>query len=130
MLGNVDKKKFSILIVVMIAGVATIYFSAVDPFFRARSFDATSWKDGDVRTRGEMIQDLIEGPYLKGKSDEEVVALLGEGREEDGVILYTIDMGVRIGFNPSLFEFALFFNKAGRIIDYEIVEPGKPLKTP
>ena len=111
--------------VVILIGIAVIYFSAVDPSFRSKPFDSGAWKAGDARTRGEMIDDLTRGSYLQDKSKEEVAALLGKGEERGNAFIYTIDMGVRMAYKPQPFDFALYFDRRDRWTGYEVLEPGK-----
>lgn len=123
------KKQLLIVLAIMIAGIVTLYFAALDPSFRFRPFDSVEWRNGNARSRGEMIEDLIDNRRLDGKSKEEITALLGEGTEKDNTVNYTVDLGVRFGFKPSLFEFAVYFDDNGRVKGYNIIEQKRPSGT-
>jgi hypothetical protein len=41
-------------------------------------FDSAKWKQGDKRTRGKMIYDLRNSKILIGKTESEVLDLLGK----------------------------------------------------
>lgn len=124
---NIQEKgtRLTLIAVAIVIGVIAIYFSAVDPTFQFRPFDEAAWKKGDARARGEMVNDLLNSPRLVNKSMDEVKNLLGEGELRDGILYYPIELGVRVGFKPSIFELAIMFDRMGKAMDYEIVEEGK-----
>ena len=51
-----------------------------DPTYplRQREFAADTWREGDVRTRGEMVQDLLDSGRLIGMERGAIVELLGD----------------------------------------------------
>lgn len=115
--------KFIIMGVVILIGVITIYYAAVDPNFNFKPFNSGGWKTGDAHTRGEMIDDLLKSGVLKMKSKEEVFALLGEGEPIGDAITYPIELGVRVAYKPAQFRLTLKFDRKGRLNSYDIVAP-------
>jgi len=117
--------RLTVIAFVIVIGVIVIYFSAVDPTFKFKPFNEEAWKNGDARARGEMVNDLLNSPTLVNKSIEDVKKLLGEGKMRKGILYYPIELGVKVGFEPSIFELAIMFDRHGKAMDYEIVEEGK-----
>ena len=117
--------KFIIMAVVIIIGIITIYFAAVDPSFSFKPFNSEVWKSGDAHTRGEMVDDLLKSGVLKLKSKEEVFSLLGEGEVMGDAITYPIELGVRVAYQAALFRLTLKFDRKGRLNSYDIVAPEK-----
>ncbi|MDH3973243.1 MAG: hypothetical protein OEV42_03090 [Deltaproteobacteria bacterium] len=117
--------KLTAVAIIIVAGVITIYLSAVDPTFKLKPFNEAAWKSGDARSRGEMVNDLLNSPVLVNKSMEEVKKLLGPGETRKKNLYYPIELGVKVGFQPSVFELAIIFDRHSRAIDWEIIEQGK-----
>ncbi len=117
--------KFIIMAVVIIIGIITIYFAAVDPNFNFKPFNSEVWKSGDAHTRGEMVDDLLKSGVLKLKSKEEIFSLLGEGEAIGDAITYPIELGVRVAYQPAQFRLTLKFDRKGRLNSYDIVAPEK-----
>ena len=115
--------KFIIMGVVILIGVITIYYAAVDPNFNFKPFNSEAWKRGDAHTRGEMVDDLLKSGVLKLKSKEEVFSLLGEGEPVGDALTYPIELGVRVAYQPAQFRLSLKFDRKGRLNSYDIVAP-------
>ncbi len=115
--------KFIIMGAVILIGVITIYYAAVDPSFNFKPFNSGGWKTGDAHTRGEMVDDLLKSGVLKMKSKEEVFALLGEGEPMGDAITYPIELGVRVAYKAAQFRLTLKFDRKGRLNSYDIVAP-------
>ncbi|MDT8316572.1 MAG: hypothetical protein RQ824_01085 [bacterium] len=121
--------KFIIMGVVILIGVITIYYAAVDPNFNFRPFNSEAWKAGDAHTRGEMVDDLLKSGILKLKSREEVFSLLGEGEPLGDAITYPIELGVRVAYKAAQFRLTLKFDRKGRLNSYDIVAPEDSVPT-
>ena len=115
--------KFIIMGVVILIGVITIYYAAVDPSFNFKPFNSDVWKAGNAHTRGEMVDDLLKSGVLKMKSKEEVFSLLGEGEPVGDAITYPIELGVRVAYKAAQFRLTLKFDRKGRLNSYDIVAP-------
>lgn len=115
--------KFIIMAVVILVGIITIYFAAVDPSFNFKPFNSEVWKSGDAHTRGEMVDDLLKSGVLKLKSKEEVFSLLGEGEPIGDALTYPIELGVRVAYQAAQFRLTLKFDRKGRLNSYDIVAP-------
>jgi hypothetical protein len=60
-------------------------------------FNREQWLHGDIRTRGEMVDNIIEDSLLIGKSKSEVLTLLGEQGDTNGNFSYQVDIGLKTG---------------------------------
>ena len=60
-------------------------------------FNKEEWIRGDIRTRGRMVNDIIEDSILIGKSKKEIVNLLGEQGDTTANFSYQVDIGLRTG---------------------------------
>jgi hypothetical protein len=77
-------------------GLVAFYLSPKDPFFHRRSFAAEQWAVGDMRARGQMVQDLMTRKLLDGKTRPEVETLLGKADQASTNSLeYRVDVGTR-----------------------------------
>lgn len=73
-------------------------------------FDSAKWKQGDKRTRGRMIYDLQAGKILIGKTESEVLDLLGtEDHPCANHKTYVIDANV-----PTDIYFSIHFDSETR----------------
>jgi len=65
-----------------------------------RVFDPMTWRKGDRRARGAMVDDLEKRQLLIGSSKQAVIELLGapDGSDTLGLALeYVVDLGLRTG---------------------------------
>ena len=77
------------------------YTSLRDRSYHQRTFDSNTWKQGNPRIRGEMMDSLHRGSFLRGKNREQTINLLGKPDEDHtGVFVYRIDLGRRLGWHP------------------------------
>lgn len=60
-------------------------------------FNNDDWINGDIQTRGRMVDDIIQDSILIGKSKKEVLALLGSQHDTTGNFSYKVDIGLRTG---------------------------------
>jgi hypothetical protein len=60
-------------------------------------FNRGEWLHGDIRTRGKMVDYIIEDSILIGKSKSEVLSLLGDQGETNGNFSYPVDIGKTTG---------------------------------
>jgi hypothetical protein len=60
-------------------------------------FNREAWLQGDSRTRGKMVDDIIEDSILIGKSKREVLHLLGDDVDTSGNFSYPVDLGLKTG---------------------------------
>ncbi len=80
--------------------VVAAYTSLHDRTFSPRQFDSLSWRQGDVRMRGEMTASLQRQALLRNKSRDEVLALLGKPDEDrEYQLRYQVDVGRRIAWS-------------------------------
>jgi hypothetical protein len=92
------KHKWLAVVLVAVAALALggFYFSPRDPFFHRRSFAADKWAHGDMRVRGQMVQDLVSKKLLDSKTRPEVEALLGPpDSTSTNSVEYRVDIGMR-----------------------------------
>jgi len=88
------------VLVLMFVLVVAAYTSLHDHTFNPRQFDSQSWKQGDLRMRGEMVESLQSQALLRNKSRDEVLALIGKPDEDRGYQLrYEVDVGRRIAWS-------------------------------
>lgn len=66
------------LVLVMIVGLACAGIKKPWRNYDKKPFDSQQWKKGDAQTRGTMYFDLFVKRKLTGKSQAEVLDLLGE----------------------------------------------------
>ena len=84
------------LIAIAALGLVAFYVSPKDPFFHGRSFAAEQWAAGDMRARGQMVQDLVTRKLLEGKTRAEVESLLGAADQAStNSVEYRVDVGTR-----------------------------------
>jgi hypothetical protein len=65
-----------------------------------RSFDAATWRTGDRRVRGSMVEDIEQQHVLIGNSKRQVMDLLGPPDASDTAghtLQYAVDLGLRTG---------------------------------
>ena len=60
-------------------------------------FNKEVWLQGDWRTRGKMVDNIIEDSILIGKSKKEVLNLLGDQGDTIGNFGYFVDIGLKSG---------------------------------
>ena len=62
-------------------------------------FNREEWLQGDRRTHGKMVHNIIEDSILYGKTKAEVLNLLGNPTASDtiGSFAYVVDIGLKIG---------------------------------
>ncbi|MBK8482785.1 MAG: hypothetical protein IPL31_00115 [Saprospiraceae bacterium] len=60
-------------------------------------FNREEWLHGDWRTRGKMVDNIIEDSTLIGKSKMEVLSLLGEQGDTTDNFSYQVDIGLKTG---------------------------------
>lgn len=60
-------------------------------------FSQEEWLNGDRRTRGRMVDNIIEDSILIGKSKMEVLNLLGDQGDTTGNFSYQVDIGLKTG---------------------------------
>jgi hypothetical protein len=60
-------------------------------------FNSNEWLNGDIRSRGKMVDNIIEDSILIGKSKSEVLALLGSQGDTTGNFSYPVDIGLTLG---------------------------------
>ena len=60
-------------------------------------FNREEWLHGDIRTRGKMVDNIIEDSMLIGKSKSEVLTLLGDQGDTTGNFSYPVDIGLKTG---------------------------------
>jgi hypothetical protein len=60
-------------------------------------FNSEEWLQGDIRTRGKMIDNIVEDSILIGKSKSEVLVLLGDQGDTTGNLSYPVDIGLTTG---------------------------------
>lgn len=91
--------------------VAGIYFASIQ--YPSRTFTPEAWKTYGERVehgdyvpsdRYQFSRDLIQSKLLIGKSRQEVVELLGPGRETRNVLIYDLGFVPGHGFDPDFLE--------------------------
>jgi hypothetical protein len=99
------------------------YTSLRDYSFRQRQFDSSTWKQGDVRVRGEMVESLCAQSLLRDKTRDDVLALLGKPDEDHaGQLRYRVDVGRRIAWRPFLVSLFVEFDDKMRVYRVETVD--------
>ncbi len=94
-----------------------------DNSFLPRKFDSVSWKTGDMRVRGEMVASLQEQSVLRGKSEDEVLAILGQPDEDlDGSFLYRLDVGRRMVGRTLVVALIVEFDERAQVQRAEVVD--------
>ena len=71
--------------------------------FNNESFNSERWIRGDIRVRGRMVRDLRSTRLLEGKTEAEVISLLGEPdyrSELRPAWVYKVDIGHKFGSSP------------------------------
>ena len=77
---------------IIIGSFLIIFFSC-----NSTEFNSGSWKKGDKELRGKMSSDLIQKQILYGKSENDVIELLGTpDRKNQKCVTYDLDLG---GYN-------------------------------
>ena len=104
-------------IVFLVGAAVLLYFATSDPSFRRKPFAAKKWQEGNARDRGEMVEDLLAKDLLNGKSEEQVLALLGSAdhgtrRTKDFDLCYEVDVGMRFGFRPWWYVLCVCFDSS------------------
>jgi hypothetical protein len=98
-------------------GLAVVYVSPKDAFFRPRTFVPEEWSRGDFGLRGEMARDLIASRVLNGKTHAEVEALLGPpDRTRTNELIYTVDIGYLLVRSPWKYTVCISFDEAQNVV--------------
>jgi hypothetical protein len=96
------KKKRLISLIFLVGFILIIFvyymvpcFRLRDPSFTAKSFNQQLWLKGNLRVRGEMVQDLQDSKILSNLSEKHLYELLGppDMNGINGEIYYTVDVG-------------------------------------
>lgn len=106
------------VLLIIIGALSLIYLDVFSNGINEQiAFDRSEWKNGDERTRGKMIEDLIDRHLLIGKNREEVTSLLGPpDKQGEELIAYTIDLGQRFWFgSPWYYDLYVHFDSAGTV---------------
>ena len=95
-----------------------------DPTFTARSFDQQLWFKGNLRDRGEMVQNLQDSNILSNLTEKQVYELLGppDGNYKNGVLYYTVDVGRLIAGSMFPEKLYIVLDKNGRVSEYGRVD--------
>jgi len=95
-----------VVLVCVVIGIGPLLFLGLLSGDRRspRSFGRQSWLQGDERTRGLMVDDLLYSGILGEKTAEEIVALLGtpDYRGEHS-LSYDVDIGQRFMMAPWIY---------------------------
>jgi len=74
--------------------LCTLTFSCKDFQSNDLVFSSKAWKESDFRIRGRMSRNLLDQKSLTGKTQSEVIEILGKPDEEyEDSIKYAIDLG-------------------------------------
>ena len=114
-------------IVVGVAAVCILGFAAFsslhDFSFHQRQFDSSSWKLGDVRVRGEMVESLRSQSLLRDKTQDEVLELLGKPDVGiEGQLRYRVDVGRRVAWRTFLVSLFVEFDDKSRVYRGETID--------
>lgn len=109
----------STLTVVLVVGVSLAALFWLRTFDNGQSFVAERWREGSIRERGRMVEDLQNNKRLQGLSRADVLALLGEPDEE---FCYTVDIGDRFCSEPWTYRFIVYFNDWDRVYKAELLD--------
>lgn len=61
-----------------------------------KKFDSEEWLKGNMKTKGEMTNNLLEINLLEGKNKSQVLTILGEpDQQTKSRIHYTVDPGIK-----------------------------------
>lgn len=91
--------------------VSAIYFASIQ--YPSRTFTPEAWKTFGERVehddyiaseRHQFSRDLIQRKLLIGKSRQQVVEILGPGRETGDVLVYDLGFVPGHGFDPDFLE--------------------------
>ena len=95
-----------------------------DPSFATRHFDQQLWLKGNLRDRGEMVQDLEDSKILSNLSEKQLYELLGPPDENDiyGTIYYYVDVGRLIGGRMFPEQLFIKFDKSRNVSGYGRVD--------
>ena len=100
-----------------LALLAIFYSSSSDISFLKEEFHSKDWLTGDVRKRGQMVTSLLEKKILTGRTQTEVVALLGiPDNTYTNQISYKVDIGQQLGSGPWLYDLAIDFAETNGIV--------------
>ena len=75
--------------------------------FNNESFNSERWIRGDIRVRGRMVRDLRSTRLLEGKTEAEIISLLGEPdyrSELRPAWVYKVDIGHKFGSGPWTYD--------------------------
>jgi len=78
---------------------------------RDRPFAREAWLQADLRTRGTMVDDLIQRRLLEGKTRAQVEELLGApDRASELKVEYDVDIGHTFVSGPWLYDLRVKFD--------------------
>ncbi len=60
-------------------------------------FNREEWLNGDIRTRGKMVDHIIKDSVLIGKTKIEILYLLGDQGDTTENFSYPVDIGLKTG---------------------------------
>jgi hypothetical protein len=118
-----------VVLTLLVTGLAVVafYLCYCTPFLAVAKYDAEfsseKWRTGDPRTRGTMAKSLASSTQLHGKSEKEILALLGKPDKYDGFLHYRVDIGYRWIFQPYLYDLWVRLDKDGKFWDIIIRPP-------
>ena len=115
-----------LVIVAAIIGACVLYLWWVHPGIESVAFSSDAWKPATAEQRGTMVSDLVRKKLLDGRTESEVLAMLGKPDSggyttigQSRWLSYQYDVGYR-GFRkgaPFAFPWSLhlFFDPNGKV---------------
>ena len=93
--------------------------SNLDPTFDEKVFDKTSWIKGNLRDRGEMVENLIaQQKILIGLNKNEVIYLLGSpDKKLKNVYHYYVDLGIEENGKLIIFTMIIFLSENQQVVE-------------
>ena len=113
-----------IIVVLFVCYVGLKILRFRDPTFTARSFDQQLWLKGNLRDRGEMVQNLQDSNILSNLSEKQLYELLGPPDKNNvyGEIYYMVDVGRLIFGRMFPEQLYIVFDKNRRVSKYGRVD--------
>jgi hypothetical protein len=109
-----NKKIFVFSLLTLLAVCSVVYLS-INQKYEAKAFGPQEWRQSsDIKIRGSMVNDLIDGEILINKSRGEVEEMLGQpDYQDEETVSYLVDIGDRALFGAWTYNLTIKLNTDG-----------------
>lgn len=118
-----NKRRVTLIITAgVLIGITVIFYTLwLRPVLDRTMFAQDEWLQGNARTRGKMVHDLISRKIPDGKTKSEVIALLGMPADiSSGSVSYVVDIGHKFDSHPWTYRLCIWLDDSNRVKSYSL----------